>query len=211
MNTVSWIIFDLGGIIVPETSGPIVRHLADEIGIRPADLQNAADRHYDRAATGEIALLELCALVLRDLGIKRDPDRFLEHYLSLYREYSMPYDETVLALIRDLRSRYRIACFSNTEREVAEYSRTTGLFEHFERCYLSIDIGLRKPDPRAYRAVLQDLACPAADALFIDDREENVAGACAVGMQAFRFRNPSQLREALQALLPWCPPGRRVY
>lgn len=44
-------------------------------------------------------------------------------------------------------------------------------------------IGVKKPDPRAYLAVADALGLPVSDCAFIDDQEENVAAACAVGMR----------------------------
>jgi putative hydrolase of the HAD superfamily len=51
----------------------------------------------------------------------------------------------------------------------------------------SYETGVRKPDPAAYRAVLDRLGVAAPDALFVDDLERNCAGARAVGMPALRF------------------------
>ena len=45
-----------------------------------------------------------------------------------------------------------------------------------------------KPDPAIYRASATGLGVPIESTLFIDDREDNIAGALAVGMQAVRYR-----------------------
>ncbi len=44
-----------------------------------------------------------------------------------------------------------------------------------------------KPDPAIYRASAAGLAVPAPAILFVDDREDNIAGALSVGMQAIRY------------------------
>jgi putative hydrolase of the HAD superfamily len=48
-------------------------------------------------------------------------------------------------------------------------------------------LGIRKPDPGAYRAALDVLAVPAAAAVFVDDQPVNVDGARAVGIPATLF------------------------
>ena len=44
-----------------------------------------------------------------------------------------------------------------------------------------------KPDPLIYQAAAAGLKVPASEILFVDDREENIAGALAAGMQAVRY------------------------
>jgi putative hydrolase of the HAD superfamily len=44
-----------------------------------------------------------------------------------------------------------------------------------------------KPDPAIYRASAEGLNTPPRAILFVDDREDNIAGALAAGMQAIRY------------------------
>lgn len=60
-----------------------------------------------------------------------------------------------------------------------------------------------KPHPAAYRAVLESLQIPAAEALFVDDQPRNVAGSWAVGMPALLFdvtRPVQSYREVIRSL-----------
>lgn len=47
--------------------------------------------------------------------------------------------------------------------------------------------GILKPDPRAYRACLEELGLPAEDCVFVDDQARNVEGARAVGLPTVHF------------------------
>lgn len=63
--------------------------------------------------------------------------------------------------------------------------------------------GILKPDPRAYALVTQGLALPAAQCVFLDDQERNVAGAARAGFDAVRFdvtRPRESFRTALERL-----------
>ncbi|MEB3022108.1 HAD-IA family hydrolase [[Mycobacterium] crassicus] len=63
--------------------------------------------------------------------------------------------------------------------------------------------GALKPDPAAYRTVLNVLQIPAAAALFVDDQPRNVDGARAVGMPAvfFDVTRPSEsYRQVVRSL-----------
>ena len=46
---------------------------------------------------------------------------------------------------------------------------------------------MAKPEPAIYHYAAEGLAVPIAQILFVDDREDNIAGALAVGMQAIRY------------------------
>ncbi len=50
-----------------------------------------------------------------------------------------------------------------------------------------MDIGTRKPDPRIYQAVLQQLGVPSDQAIFVGHKASELAGARAVGMQTVAF------------------------
>lgn len=47
--------------------------------------------------------------------------------------------------------------------------------------------GILKPDPRAYRLVLDQLDLAAGDCVFVDDQDRNIRGAQAVGLRTVAF------------------------
>jgi len=49
------------------------------------------------------------------------------------------------------------------------------------------DLGVRKPHPRAFTAVLEALAVPASAAVFVDDQPANVVGGEAAGLVSLLF------------------------
>ena len=54
--------------------------------------------------------------------------------------------------------------------------------DYFDRVFLSCSLGLAKPSPDIYRAVLDKAGISAADTLFIDDMEENCRAAARLGI-----------------------------
>ena len=58
-----------------------------------------------------------------------------------------------------------------------------------------------KPSAELYSRVLRAVGRPADQVLLIDDTEENVNGARAVGLQALHYRDPDALRRELSSLL----------
>jgi putative hydrolase of the HAD superfamily len=111
----------------------------------------------------------------------------------------------VLALLADISTRYRQAVLTNDAtkflglgwRDTWEYA------EYFERIVDSLDIGVRKPDVRAFAASVELLGVDPSRVLFVDDLTVNVAGARAAGLHGFRFdtTDPAASVIALRDLL----------
>jgi putative hydrolase of the HAD superfamily len=70
----------------------------------------------------------------------------------------------------------------------------------FDVLVWSYELRITKPDPAIYRYALERLGTQPEETLFIDDREENVRAAIAVGMKGIVFTNVDQLRRELVAL-----------
>ena len=58
---------------------------------------------------------------------------------------------------------------------------------------LSYEIGVMKPNPAIYLAATENVGTPPEHCLFVDDLQDNVDGAQAVGMQGIRFENATRL------------------
>lgn len=91
-----------------------------------------------------------------------------------------------------------IGALNNEARETNEFRFAHfGLRRYFKVAFSSCYVGLRKPEPAMYLRALDILGRPAERVLFIDDRQENVAGGLAAGMKAIRFAGTDALRSEL--------------
>lgn len=68
-----------------------------------------------------------------------------------------------------------------------EWIRRVGLFDEVDVVVDCSRTGVLKPDPMAYRVVVESLEIPTDQALFVDDHVPNVDGARAIGMSALHF------------------------
>lgn len=72
--------------------------------------------------------------------------------------------------------------------------------EKFAFTTFSAEVQLIKPDPAIYEHTLRGLGVAAEEALFVDDRADNVCAASALGICAIRFRSIGQLKHDLEVL-----------
>ena len=75
---------------------------------------------------------------------------------------------------------------------------TPPVFDRFRDILVSGTEKLAKPDPAIYRLALERFGLDAGDALFIDDREDNIAGAESVGIAGHVFRDAVTCRNWLR-------------
>ncbi len=78
--------------------------------------------------------------------------------------------------------------------------REAALFDRFKGIVVSGDEKMVKPDPAIYRLALDRFGLRADEAIFVDDRADNIAGAQSVGMRGHIFTGVEALREELSAL-----------
>lgn len=94
---------------------------------------------------------------------------------------------------------YAITNFSG-EFWVPFRAREAAVFDRFRDVVVSGDEKLMKPHPAIYALALERFGLAGPDAIFIDDRAENVAGAEAAGMHGHLFREAATLRAELVTL-----------
>jgi putative hydrolase of the HAD superfamily len=94
----------------------------------------------------------------------------------------------------------RLWCLSNDVGRWSEkLRRRFGIEASFEGFVISSTIGARKPDPAAYRALLDRVRVPARQILFVDDREANIAAARTLGIDARLFTGFDTLIDHLRS------------
>ncbi len=101
----------------------------------------------------------------------------------------------------------RTAVLSNLPHDLGEHLRNEmHLVDNFDHHTFSYELRLVKPEPGIYQHVLEGLGVEPDEALFLDDKIENVEGAIACGMKAIQFRTPGQLASQLNGFTGMVPP-----
>ena len=114
-----------------------------------------------------------------------------------WEELVFPNGDTI-ALIRELKSRYRVVLLSNAMSGYLRYALDKcGIADLFDDVIVSAEVKLVKPDPAIFRLALERAGVDAKNALMIDDVEKNLDGAKAVGIDGFLFRDAEGLAEFL--------------
>jgi len=108
-------------------------------------------------------------------------------------------NEQMLAWVRALQDAgLKTAILSNMGADLLRYMRQEfGWLAHFNHHTWSCELGMVKPDPRIYLHTCEKLGVAPDEAIFLDDKPENIEAAAKVGIHAILFKNVEQLRKDL--------------
>ncbi len=198
------LLFDLGGVLVTWKGVEGLRDFSDGTMTLEESrlfwLNSEWVREFER---GRCSVSEFIKGMLSELDFSVDDDKFMEAFLT--------WDKGPMAgateLLTDLRAHYKVACLSNNE--VVHWNRLKqdfGVAHFFDKCYLSHEIGMIKPDPEIYEYVVEDLGIDPSGILFFDDNPECVDAARNAGIQACVAKGVPEVRDCLARLDLW-PPG----
>lgn len=195
---VQGILFDFGGVISTFDSRVFFRHLAGRSSRTAGEmaaivLEADLPRRYE---SGRITSREFYSEVTERCGVSISEEEFVAAFTGIF----VPIEST-FRLIRALKPSFRIGLLSNTNEWHFEHSiRTVEVFPLFDAVTLSYRVGEMKPGERIYRDALERIGLLPEECLFIDDLEENVAGAERIGIRGIQYTGPERLVASLNTL-----------
>ncbi len=125
------------------------------------------------------------------------PNNWFEQFDIIIRESITEIPESLM-IVKTLQNQgYQTAMLSDVTQYQAQIIRKMGYYDLFNPVLLSYAIGVKKPNPEAFKILLNKLELDASYVLFIDDRNENVEAAKKLGIDSIQFIDPQQLKEEL--------------
>ena len=189
------VVFDFGGVMAGEDVEAVVRFIRESLHLSKEEFEKANQQKRLALQQGQTHA-EFWIGLAKTKGIKL-PKNWGETLYAVMKD-TIKVNSQMYVLVDQLREKkMSVALFSNVDEHRAAFIRNYGWYEPFNPCVLSCDIGVNKPDPKAYAILLQKLKLPAKDVVFIDDREDNVQAAKELGIDAILFKSEEQVRDEL--------------
>ena len=193
-------IFDIGNVLEVNPRTRWAERWARRLQIDPPSFEQRLGEVWAPGSIGASSLEEIERETAATFGL--DEVRLGELMDDAWSEYVGTLNHELTDYFIRVRRRYRTGILSNSF--VGAREREEKLYRFGEMCEVVVyshEEGCLKPDPRIYRTVCARLDVAPEAAVFLDDVQENVDGAIAVGMQAIRFRDNAQAMTELGALL----------
>ena len=193
MQQAAWIVFDLGGVLF-DFHG--VAGVSELTGMSPEAAHDVLvkSRAVRALETGEISSEVFGQQFSEELGLSISSPNMVERWAS----WEAGPKPGAIELLTSLREECSIACLSNNNAiNWATLCEVYDANKLFDKCYLSHEIGLLKPDPRLFEHVVVDLDTLPTMITFFDDRVDIVDSATAFGFNAFQVSGPADIRAVL--------------
>ncbi|MGD0662464.1 MAG: HAD family phosphatase [Syntrophorhabdales bacterium] len=201
-------VFDLGNVILPFEHHQIAEKLyarsahregltADEIFAYLFDLDSGSINGYEEGLSSSDEFF----LDVRDrFRLQMGFDEFAEIWNNIFRENSEVNEVIVYLKARG----FPLFLLSNTnELHFAHIIERYPIVHLMDEWILSFEVGAKKPKKRIYDAIFEKMDVRKEDVFYIDDVEEYVERARAMGMRGLVFREAADLWKALETEGPF--------
>jgi epoxide hydrolase-like predicted phosphatase len=200
------VVFDLGGVVFNWQPTLLLQQLLPELAPDEASAQHWVReifQTFDHGADwaqfdlGTVEPGELAARIARRTGLS------VQQVVSVIDALAphMQVKPDTVDLIHALRARgHRLVYLSNMPHGLSHWIEDDHPFaDWFEDGIFSARVGLMKPDPAIFHALVRRLGIRDPAPVFIDDVQRNIDAAQALGWRGLRFDAAPQVRAELQA------------
>ncbi len=195
------LIFDVGGVVIFYDHMIAAKKMSKVINVSPKRifkvLSGRWNKHTVASDLGEPSR-KYWKIVAKILEVKKIP---YKNFDNLWNTIFWPNKRIFPLLIKLRKEGYKIACISNTNFTHIRYIlKKYNLRKFFDVLVFSCDVKTRKPHPKIYKIALKRLNIKPEEAIFIDDKHENVHGAEKLGINGIIFKSNKQTVKDLAKL-----------
>ncbi len=195
------ITFDWGGIFTEGTfDSQAVVNLAAIAGVDPELVHQVYFPLIAEFETGAFDLGGFIDRFIERTGSRTDEELLAATFLGSVRERAVMFD-ILAAIPQD----YRVGMLSNNVPALCDRVRQDPRMSRIEKFVFSNEIGIRKPEPAAFHALLKAMGTEPGETVFIDDNMNNVEAARGLGLEAILLDSMEHFRSQWQELLPELP------
>lgn len=201
LNEIEALLFDLGGVVIDVDFDRVFSHwsLCVNQDFETIKTRFKFDSYYERHERGEIDASEYFSSLRRSLDISISDEVFIAGWNSIYVG-EIPGVVTILSDIKD-----KLPIYAFTNSNLTHQSVWSKKYRHiltlFRKVFVSNEMGMRKPEPEAFKAISKEIGVRLDRILFFDDSLENISGAKEIGIQAVRVTSSEDIKNALKAFL----------
>lgn len=118
------------------------------------------------------------------------PAAAVEAAVRQWSAFSGELNQTLWHMLQTRHAHWRLVLVSNASSRLPQDLAALGLADAFDAVVNSSAIGVTKPQPAFFHEALRRAGSSPAAAVFIDDTEENVQAAAALGLRSHHYRDP---------------------
>jgi putative hydrolase of the HAD superfamily len=199
MEKINAVIFDWGGVLIEDPAPALFKYCANALGVDKEQYVIAFDICINDFQTGAVTEKQFWMNMTKRLNVPmpKVDSLWTEAFIAAYK----PRQEMFSLASRLRKAGCKTAILSNTEKPVVEIINKQK-YDAFDITVLSCLEGTAKPGGKIYDLALARLDVPARQALFIDDKPENIDGAKQAGLQTILFKTIEKFKKEIAGFFP---------
>ena len=186
------VFFDYGDILVPSPGSDFcafAEHFRKSRGINPKEHDHAWKKLKARVLIGKIKFATTQERVFKSLGKTNKDARDWMRHCKRYHLSNKPYPGVVETLKKLKLAGFKTAVLSDTVHSGAFKKSTIKSWgATVDAVYCSCGLGCKKPNARAYRAVLHRFKVKPREAVFVGHAKDELDGAHRLGIHTIAFK-----------------------
>lgn len=176
-----------------------VAYCASKIGAKEDEVLESFKKYQPDFMRGRLSEADFWRLIFKDLKISKSRPKkslWIKAMMQVYWE-----DKEVFSIAQSLKkSGYKIALLSDTEKPIVTRFAKKPVHQIFDLKVFSCLEGTLKGDGKLYQLILRRLRVKPEEAVFINDKRENVKFAQKLRIKGVLFEDASNLRKDLVSL-----------
>jgi len=196
-DSINALLFDLGGVVINIDFERALSHWqhASALSLQEIRQRFSMDLAYEQHERGEIEAADYFAHLRQQLSLTASDEEIAAGWNAIY----VGEIDASLNAIESVREQIPCYAFTNSntthqEFSTAAYPRVMSAFDHV---FVSSELGLRKPEAKAFQAIAAATKLELPGILFFDDTLDNVTGAQQAGLQAVHVQTPEDVSRRL--------------
>lgn len=199
-SKIDTIIFDIGGVLIPNYNDYIKKDISLSLGINLTDIEKAWNELIPNyLGRGKITETEFWIKFKQITKCQTDVNVESLLIRAIDNRYA-PF-AIVSDIVKNLSlNGYKLGLISDTIQSHVDCLTQHGLFDRFSVKVFSSETGFRKPESEIFQIALNQLKSIPKNTIFIDDNPDNVLAAEKLGFIGIIFKNDNQLKTDLENL-----------
>lgn len=190
--------FDWGGVLNGQPGKVLNQQICEFLGVSSEQLLRTYFKYYKKVNRGQMTWDEIWTAVSTDLG---HPEKARQVVKMSYEAHEDNLNPKMLDLVANLKNQgYKVGLLSNNSQDKADLMREKGLDKLFDVMDVSVETGLVKPEPAAFRHLADGLGVKLEELIYIDDSPNSLSTAEICGYTPILFESYEQLVTELQRL-----------
>jgi epoxide hydrolase-like predicted phosphatase len=194
------VVFDIGGVLEITPNTGMTEKWETRLHLKPGQMNEWMKDVWRDGALGRCTEEQVLQSLREIVGMNQaQVDAFWD---DLWEQYLGTLNVPLATYFSGLRPRYQTAILSNSfvgarsrEQESYHFADMTDLIIY------SHEVGMAKPDRRIFELTCERLGLQPEEIIFLDDVEQHIVAARAIGIQAIQFRETAQAIADIQACL----------